>query len=376
MVLKYIKRILHSIALVPSVLALCFLLFAIVLLAIEIDYNDVPVLRKISFTDKADVQFVLAFLIGGIFTLTIFSYTMVMNVLNRNINNYSPRLIPMLLNQKHHQVILGFTSGTIIYSMTLAVAINSPNITYFPGIAAPIGVLFGIVCVLLFIYFIHSVSQSIHINYIIKESFKRSMTNIEHLAEKKRYLKVEKIQENNFQTEIRSKSCGYLKMPDISAVGKFIKKNNVSIKLLKHPGEFVNKKEVFILIEGNIKESAKSDIHQLFELDYNVPMNVTETGFKHLVEIAVKAMSPAINDPGTALTSLDYLSQLFIERAQISDFNCLKSLKSVGFYFQIVPYKELHYYVFEELDHYLKDDPILMEYLQTIKNRIPDQAIA
>ncbi len=85
-----------------------------------------------------------------------------MNVLNRNINNYSPRLIPMLLNQKHHQIILGFTSGTIIYAMTLAVAINSPNVKYFPGIAASIGVLFGILSVLLFIYFIHSVSQSIH----------------------------------------------------------------------------------------------------------------------------------------------------------------------------------------------------------------------
>ncbi|MFI8378324.1 DUF2254 domain-containing protein [Leeuwenhoekiella sp. NPDC079379] len=360
--LKVLKKILQSIALVPSVLALCFFVLAVLIISVDINYDEIYFLKNISFDDKEDVQFVLAFIIGGIFTLTIFSYTMVMNVLNRNINNYSPRLIPMILSEKHHQIILGFTSGTLIYAMTLSIALNAKNSTYFPGIAAPLGVFFGIICVLLFIYFIHSVSRSIHINYIVKEAYIESRNNIQKFIQHKSNLHhTDEI--FNSTLDLVSVEVGYLKMPDLEQVERILDKHQVSISLLKYPGAFVRKNEQLISISKPVSPEVQKSIYNLFPIDHTVPMEAIETGFKHLVEIGVKAMSPAINDPGTAITIIDYITQLFIDRSELKTFNLFKTENNNNFRFKIVDLETLRDYCYLELYRYIKEDPIVCAHL-------------
>ncbi|MGO4911162.1 DUF2254 domain-containing protein [Leeuwenhoekiella sp. W20_SRS_FM14] len=360
--LKVLKKILQSIALVPSVLALCFFVLAVLIISIDINYDEIALLKRLVFNDKEDVQFVLAFLIGGIFTLTIFSYTMVMNVLNRNINNYSPRLIPMILSEKHHQIILGFTSGTIIYAMTLSIALNAKNSPEFPGIAAPLGVFFGIISVLLFIYFIHSVSRSIHINYIVKEAYVESYNTIKDL--KKYESKLQKTDEKfNSSVDLVSVEVGYLKMPDLSQVERILDKHQVSISLHKHPGAFIRKNEQLISLSKSVSPEVQQSIYKLFPIDHTVSMDAIETGFKHLVEIGVKAMSPAINDPGTAITIIDYITQLFIDRSQLKTFNFFKTENNNNFHFKIVEIELLRDYCYLELYRYIKEDPIVRAHL-------------
>ncbi len=185
--LAYLKRLYKSIALLPSIIALCFVVLAILLNLIEIDYAEYSLTDALAVSDKKDSQYIFSFIIGGIFTLTIFSYTMVMNVLNRNINNYSPRLIPLILSERHHQLILGFTSGTILYSMVMSLSLTNDNGAYFPTMAPGLGILFAMACVLLFIYFIHSVSQSIHINYIIDEVYKKAQRDLRKFKSKEEF---------------------------------------------------------------------------------------------------------------------------------------------------------------------------------------------
>ncbi len=48
-----------------------------------------------------------------------------------------------------------------------------------------------------------------------------------------------------------------------------------------------------------------------------------EQGLKQLSEIAVKALSPGINDPGTAMKAIDFMTLLFIRRMKNEDLNCL-----------------------------------------------------
>jgi len=361
--LKFLKKILKSIALVPSLLALCFLLIAILLSEVTVDYDAVVFINQLTFDKKEDVQYVLAFLIGGIFTLTIFSYTMVMNVLNRNINNYSPRLIPMILSEKHHQVILGFTSGTIIYSMFLSITLNATKTDYFPSIAAPLGILFGMICILLFIYFIHSVSRSIHINYIIKEAFQESLTNIKSFNEFENKL-FERNNNLKHLFELKSVDVGYLKMPSLKQVESFIRKNKCSIILHKIPGEFIRKDELILSVSKKFDNKAITTILDLFPVDHNVPMDAIETGFKHLVEVGVKAMSPAINDPGTALTTIDYLTQLFIERHTMKPFNCLEIGQDNHFFFNVLPFEILRDRCYVTLYNYLKSDSLVVSHLE------------
>ena len=69
----------------------------------------------------------LAAVIGGVFTLTIFSYTMVMDVMNRSIVSYSPRLLPLILSRRYHQVMLGFSVALTIAHALIMLLVTSES---------------------------------------------------------------------------------------------------------------------------------------------------------------------------------------------------------------------------------------------------------
>lgn len=370
--LAYLKRLYKSIALLPSIIALCFVVLAILMNLIEIDYAEYSLTDALAVSDKKDSQYIFSFIIGGIFTLTIFSYTMVMNVLNRNINNYSPRLIPLILSERHHQLILGFTSGTILYSMVMSLSLTNDNGAYFPTMAPGLGILFAMACVLLFIYFIHSVSQSIHINYIIDEVYEKAQRDLRKFKSNEEFFS--KYEEQDLEHEItNSGSCGYLHDYNVTQLYKDAKKLNVSLQVVKFKGAFVLENEVYLKSSRELNEDELKKITDHFVIDHTVCSDVFETNVKHLVEVGVKACSPAINDPGTALNAIDFLQQLMINRFKFEDYNCYSQDSSQQrIVFNSIAKKDLFETVYCEMYHYMEDDPVLSQVLNAHINHLQD----
>jgi uncharacterized membrane protein len=332
-------------------------------------------INGIVITDVQDVQYIFAFIIGGIFTLTIFSYTMVMNVLNRSINNYSPRLIPLILSERHHQLILGFTSGTIIYSMILSIAVSSDNVPEIPPLAATLGVLLSIFCVFLFIYFIHSVSQSIHINYILRKSYTRSRDNLKELfAIQKLGRKVDPPSDMKEWTSINTDDCGYLQMPQVEALAQKAASEKSQIWIEPTPGTFVLENSMLIKTSKNLDNRWKKRDKQV-SIDSRVALEMHETEMKHLVEVAVKACSPAINDPGTSLGAIDYLTQLFMMRNRLQDFNAYTIDDQYYVFIKHIEQKEFTYWCYSEMWHYMKNDPVLKETLKRSLKKVTDDGL-
>ena len=370
--LSILKNFLKSIALVPSVLALSFFLIAILLIAVEIDYERYVFFKGLIVKDPKDIQFVFAYVIGGIFTLTIFSYTMVMNVLNRNINNYSPRLIPLLLSEKHHQIILGFTSGTIVYSMVLSMALINKSTDYFPAIGAALSAIFAMICVFLFIYFIHSVSKSIHINYILRELYDNTLEQLNKRASSYGDV-VGQVNVKSFSHEISSDNTGVLRLFSVENLKELAEDYGFKIQVDKKCGDFIYKDDILFRTDKALSEKQSKRVKGLFAIGHEVAVDVHEIGFKHLVEVAVKASSPAINDPGTSKSCIDYLTQLFVHRLEPTfDFNNISLFDARIQLVQIDNHKLL-VNCFVEMYRYMKDDPLLrltlQKSLRTIQNK-------
>ena len=356
--LSIIKNFLHSIALVPSLLALCFMLLALFMISVPIDYEQFNVFDFLIIENPKDIQFILAYVIGGIFTLTIFSYTMVMNVLNRNINNYSPRLIPLLLSEKHHQIILGFTSGTIIFAIILSIAITNSSGNYFPSIGAGMAGIFSIICIFLFIYFIHSVSKSIHINYILDSLYQNTVKQMN-----KRLATYESYEQQNsanlFEHIGKTDRIGDLRLYKIESLKKLCKSYDCKIQVLKLCGETVLNDDILFRTDRKMDEEQIASIRKVFAIDHEVAIDVHEVGFKHFVEVAVKASSPAINDPGTSNSCINYLTQLFILRLNHPLNKKYVSLDSGNLLIRQEKSITLLKKCFIEMYRFMKDDPLL-----------------
>ena len=176
---KFYINVINSIAFFPVLIAAALFVFSIFVLYFETTHTGIEIKKNFPFMFVSNYQNamqILSTLITGIISLTVFSFSMVMIVLNQASSNFSPRVIPGVITKKAHQVVLGFCIGTIIYSLIIIhnVQATTKNIQ-FPQIGVLIAEILGIICLILFVYFIHSISLSIQVDNILVKILKDTL---------------------------------------------------------------------------------------------------------------------------------------------------------------------------------------------------------
>ncbi len=266
---------------------------------------------------------VLSTLIAGIISLTVFSFSMVMIVLNQASSNFSPRIIPGLITDKANQIVLGFYIGTIVYCLILLhnIAPEKANVS-LPLIGIFFAEILGVLCLSMFVYFIHTISQSIQIDQIIERIFRKTLKKIKNNDEQAS--NSSEINSGQWQS-VKSISSGYFRKINEKSLLEIALKNNLIIEVMPEPGNFVHEgDDLFKLDKKNVNEKIQKKILEnfIFHEEELIEENFIY-GFKQLSEIAVKALSPGINDPGTALKAINELSTLcseYIKRNNLSHF--------------------------------------------------------
>jgi len=74
-------------------------------------------------------------------------------------------------------------------------------------------------------------------------------------------------------------------------------------------------------------------------------------------------MSPGINDPGTAINGIDYLTQLFALRLNKKDISIISHENKAYIKFSTMKFEELLYIVMASIRTYCKHDIILIQKL-------------
>lgn len=97
----------------------------------------------------------------------------------------------------------------------------------------------------------------------------------------------------------------------------FAKRNNVVVEFLHHQGNFILKGTPFIRIYGELSQQQLDVLYT--DIDFYYGQEIDKNffyGYFHLAEVAIKALSPGINDPGTATLSIGALTDLFARLLQ------------------------------------------------------------
>ncbi|MGB3342292.1 MAG: DUF2254 domain-containing protein [Aequorivita sp.] len=367
-----------KIAFYPSLLAISGFLFALLMIYLEqlgISRRVMEFFPKLMVEDGDTALTVLSACLGGLISLMVFSFSMVMLLLSQASNNYSPRLLPGLISDKRHQFILGIFMAAILYNIFTLFSIEPSEKKYtLPGLSILLGIVFTILCLVAFIYFIHNISQSIQINNILDNIFKQAKSRLKALigSEEKDHKSFPDTQDWHKYKAGRS---GYFQNIAIENVLDLCDKLGTKIYLSVPKGLFVLENAIFIKSEKELDEKALASIvsnisfarGELVEDNYIL-------GFKQITEIAVKAMSPGINDPGTAINALDYLTELFALRMQKHDTGIIANDGKPLLKIAVVSFEELVYNVMASLRTYCSHDPLMvekliwmLEYLQEIE---------
>ena len=377
------RKVVSSIAFYPVIIAVVFLLIAVVLVNFENNILTKYVqdhIKCLLIDDPSTARSMLSTLIGGIISLTVFSFSMVMVLLNQASTNFSPRLLPGLISDKKHQIVLGIYIGTIIYNIIVLVGVtSSDDVIMLNGFSVLVGIAFGILSLCMFVFFIHSISNEIQINTILSTIFIKTKGRLEHIIDGDRK------QDKTFRSdkswnEVTSTRTGYYQGVNLSALKQFMKENDTNVKIIPVKGTYIFKEQVVFSTDIQLDDDASEVMNEfiIFSSSFDLTENYI-LGLRQIAEVGIKAMSPGINDPGTAIMTLDYLTELLALRLQITD-NVVIVVEGTELKIEspAMPFDKMLYSILATYRQYCKHDIVVMkkmlQMLQYLSKREPKES--
>lgn len=360
--LSFINTIRGKIAFFPTLFSIVGFSFAMLMLYLEkigISAFVIEHVPQLVINNADTAKTLLSFLTGGIISIMVFSFSMVMVLLNQASSNFSPRVLPGLISNRNHQFVLGIYLATILYNTFTLVGINpQENDKYqLPGFSVLIGIILTVICLGAFLYFIHSISQSIQVNNILDSIHKKAKKRLKYLLEKEAEEVASFPETSNWKTYYSSET-GYFQNIAIANLINICEEEDIQIKILVIQGIFVLEGIPIIQVSKEIDDDIVNDILSNFNFAKGefVEDNYA-LAFKQITEIGMKAMSPGINDPGTAISTIDYLTELFALRLKKNDKTIITSDKDKALIaVATTDFKELLYQVMVSYRTYCKQD--------------------
>jgi uncharacterized membrane protein len=370
---KRVSGIYHSviqdIAFVPTIFSVVFTALAFGLISLhktEIGSQFVDTFPFLFMRSASHAADVVTTLLQGVISLTVFSFSVVMIILNQASQNLIPKMLYKFTEDKFMQVVLGFYIGTIIYYIILLVNFGKEDDElYVPDLAFLFGIMLAINNFFLFVYFIHRTTVSIHTAKLTRRLYEDTIKKLN--KEKKKYTQDEVslwVEKENFWITHPSHSEGYIQSVQDELVD-YLAARDLVVKIVPVFGEFIIKKmDLFSVnrsVEKDVLENIESSI--IFYDEHKIGEN-SKYGFSQITEIAVKALSTGVNDPGTAIICLNFLTNLLCKRVQQDGGFFKKDTKgAIRIIAHDEPFENLLYKNFTPIRSYGKADVIILDNL-------------
>jgi uncharacterized membrane protein len=279
-------------------------------------------------------------------------------------SQFGSRLLRVFLRDRTTQYVLGMFVATFCYCLATALSIpNVPNQFAGPQITVTFGLFMMVLTFGSLIILIQHISTMLQAPNIVAAAGSDlleavRMETMEGVGESSSSV-FEQVNNSLVENEaypLRVKAMGYIQFYDPQIILNLANANDLIIRLLRKPGQFIRLGDVVALIwpADKVDERlAKSLRHGVQIGKQRTPTQDVEYAINQLVEIAVRAMSPAINDPFTALTCLDYLADGLAKytRSDASSINYYGQDGKLRLVFESATLAELLQAAFDMLRH-------------------------
>ncbi len=245
---------------------------------------------------------------------------------------YGSRLLRLFLGDRTTQLVLSMFVGTFVYCLAASTSIpavvtkgEAPQLLVSMGLLLMLAT-FG--SLILLVQHISTMLQAPQIAAaagaelleVVRSEIRIEVENVAKLTGQPAPSTptvdntdaVEKIMIETEGYPVRVKGTGYIQYIDPEYMLTLAGEKDLVIRLLRKPGAFVWDDEVVALVwpADRINLKVERQLRHAFQLGkQRTPTQDVEYAVNQLVEMAVRAMSPAINDPFTAMTCLDYQAQ-------------------------------------------------------------------
>jgi uncharacterized membrane protein len=326
---KWTLKARESIWFVPSIYSVASIILTIIVILIDTVFADSVqnALPKVLFTSVDLGTTILSSIATAILTMTTISFSTIMVVLTTYSSQFSPRTLQDFMTESSTVRVLGVFVGAFIYSVLSLLFMKDWQDDH-RVLAAGVGVILAIICVGYFVFFIHHVSRSIRVSMLIERLMKEGMETAKKkimLVEAGKLVLSEKETFNYIgKMECKAETTGYVQVLDTEGLAEKAKEHDLFIHYHKRIGDFVTEKSVIGEVYFLKEKKETININPYMEIGpERTPLQDGEFALQKLTEVALRAISPGINDPNTANNCIRYMSRLLIEFGEIDSESLL-----------------------------------------------------
>jgi uncharacterized membrane protein len=307
----------------PMAIAICLGAGGAILSYLEERYpalqGAVPGVLFPSNTDPQSAQTILASIATSTMTVVSIVFAILLMTLTLASTQFSPRLLVNFVRDRVTQGTLGIFLGTFSYYIAAMPAARSLPNPFAPTLTVMGAMALTPVCVAWLIYFIHHISNAISVNNIVDRIRRETELVIDGLMpERRRPMRPAETVgafPGELELAIASRRSGYIRYVDIDRLRLLAKRYRICLRLARRVGHFVPEGVTLLRTTRGDRITPEREEEFLAAIDIGPTRTLqqdVEFGVVQIVDVALRAISPAVNDPTTAISCVDQLSAILI----------------------------------------------------------------
>ena len=269
---------------------------------------------------------VLSTIAGSMITVAgvVFSITIV--AIAYASSQFGPRVLTNFMADRGNKVTLGTFIATFTYCLVVLRTIRGGDEgSFVPQMAVLVGLFLAFCSIVVLIYFIHHVPQSIHINNVVARIGRQLIDNVgkrfpDLIGDATRGEEAPKTgnaaamsvaaRDQSRISRVAGDATGYVQAIDDDALMRIARNGDLVLRLRYRPGDYLFAGRTLLEVwpVDRIDEDAAKALRGAFSVGaQRTPNGDLDFLINELVEIATRALSTGINDPTTASTCMDWL---------------------------------------------------------------------
>lgn len=306
----------------PSLVTVAAAALALGLLVVDrtFDYES-PWLRWAYGGGADGARALLAAVAGATITVVSVTFSVMVVALTVSSQHFGPRLLNSFMRDNAAQLMLGAFTGTFVYCLVVLRTVQGDGGNQYerfvPHLAISVALALAFICVGVLIYYVHHIARSLQVSEItagIAAELEQTIDRLypERIGEALQAARSAPPPVPADGVAARAPSSGYVQEVNADRVLHVATAHDTTIWITARPGTFVIEGDPLAMVQGaggRDVEAARA-LPAAFTLGADrSPQQDAAFGMQQLVEVALRALSPGVNEPFTAVTSIDRLAQ-------------------------------------------------------------------
>ena len=273
--------------------------------------------------DPALCQVILSTIASSMMTVVSIVFAILLMTLTLASMQYSPRILVAFVQDRVTQQTLGIFIGTFAYCVAALPAARSVPHPFAPVTTVTGAMLLALACVVCLLFFIHHISQAISVNHIVDRIARETEAIIDavtpHPIRQVRIAEPWNVTVPADEAPVLSTVSGYVRYIDVERLVSAAKLHHLVVRVVRRVGHFAPEGVAVAMASKQERLSAEAKSEILSSFDFGPTRTLqqdVEFGILQIVDIALKAISPAVNDPSTAINCIDHLGRILIRQGQ------------------------------------------------------------